>query len=110
MAHGTGIYMIPVEKATINMGDYVIYVYKERNYFYEDMSDCYAPTYRETGKYEISVEEKFVGHFGSCLRKKYGKCGLTREQAVRFWKYFKACEQTYNVPSPEDAVKYLKNN
>lgn len=109
MAHGTGKYMECIDKATVRMNnEYVVCVYEEVDYYFDDMSDSIRPNAKETGYYEVSIEEIFSGMFGSHLRKKCGTGRITHEEAVKLWKYFAACKKTDNIPSIEEAVKYIK--
>ena len=55
MAHGTGIYMTRNYKADLRTDEYAAWFTRERNYYYEPMSDSYEPTYEELDGCEVTV-------------------------------------------------------
>lgn len=54
MAHGTGIYIIDLN-IDIDVDDIVIKFFRDKNYYYEQYSDCYEPTSEWTDVYTVGV-------------------------------------------------------
>ena len=55
MAHGTGLYWNRIYKADIRKKDYVVFVRRTYNYYYEQMSDCYEPSCEALDEYDVCV-------------------------------------------------------
>lgn len=55
MAHGTGYYWIRDYKADLQKDEYAVMCFRLRYYYYEDMSDCYEPTYVNENEWRIDV-------------------------------------------------------
>lgn len=55
MAHGIGRYWIHLEDKEIRKDEYVVLFFRVRNYYYEDMSDSYEPTWEWEDDYKVEV-------------------------------------------------------
>ena len=55
MAHGTGYYWNRIHKADLQTKEYAVIFTRLYYYYYEDMSDCYEPTYEAKDEYKVEV-------------------------------------------------------
>lgn len=67
MAHGTGRYLIRNFNTDIKNEEYIVFFTRVRNYYYEDMSDCYEPTWEDEDEYEATIRKWRINRYGEII-------------------------------------------
>lgn len=90
MVHGTGDYRVRIYKADLENSEYCAIFTKTRHYYYEDMSDCYEPTwYDKEDGYEATVLKWRKDRYGHLvadhISEGYRTGDISKEEANKIW-------------------------
>lgn len=89
MAHGTGHYWIRNYNADLKTDEYAAIFSRLRYYYYEDMSDCYEPTWDNEDEYEVTVIKWRKDRYGHIVAdhvsEGYRTGSITKDEANKIW-------------------------
>ena len=89
MAHGTGYYWNRLYKADIKNDEYAVVFAGLCYYYYEDMSDCYEPTYEWQDEYKVLVMKWRKDRYGHLVADDLSESvevgDLTKDEANKVW-------------------------
>ena len=90
MAHGTGYYWERKWNADVEKTDYYVIFKQLRYYYYEQMSDCYEPTWEPLDSYECTVMRWRKNRWGHLVADELSETAevkrIDRKMANRIWK------------------------